>query len=241
MKKTIGVLGGMWPSASSVFYQKIIQYSQSHYWAVQDNDYPPVILYSLPLDGFDETGIRDEWEVKRQLIDAVKKLESSWCDFIVIACNTVHIFYEEMQKSIRIPIFNIVEKTWEEIIKRNISKIGLLASESTCTSWLYTSNFEHNWISVMLPNNKEQKIINSVIENVMWWNHGNKDINLLRKVIERYIDAGVQAIVLWCTELPLAISQKDVDITVFDAMDIIVQHSVYISLNDYHTNKNNFI
>ncbi len=109
--KTIGVLGGMGPEASANLYSKIIKYAQYKYNAVQDFDYPPIIIYSLPLFGFDETGIVDEKLVKQQLIDGVKKLESAGCDLIIIGCNTVHIFYDEMQAAIKIPILNIVEGT----------------------------------------------------------------------------------------------------------------------------------
>jgi len=81
--KVIGVLGGMGPVASSNLYAKIIKYTQQEYGAVQDFDYPPIIIYSLPLVGFDETGIVNEELVKEQLIAGVKKLESAGCELII--------------------------------------------------------------------------------------------------------------------------------------------------------------
>ncbi|VVB74784.1 Uncharacterised protein [uncultured archaeon] len=60
---------GAWdPGASSDFYSKLIKHAQEKYNAVQDTDYPPIIIYSLPLFGFDETGIVDEELVKNQLL-----------------------------------------------------------------------------------------------------------------------------------------------------------------------------
>lgn len=54
VRKVIGVLGGMGPEASANLHMKILRYSQDHYGAVQDSDYPPVIIDSLTLEGFDQ-------------------------------------------------------------------------------------------------------------------------------------------------------------------------------------------
>ena len=74
--KTIGVLGGMGPEASADFYQRVIAIFQKQFGAVQDTDYPPMLIYSLPLTGFDETGIVDATVVLGQLIAGVQKLAS---------------------------------------------------------------------------------------------------------------------------------------------------------------------
>ena len=154
--KTIGVLGGMGPEASSNLYSKIIKYAQQEYGAVQDFDYPPIIIYSLPLFGFDETGIVDETTVKKQLIDGVKKLESAGCDLIIIACNTVHSYYHEMQSTVNVPIFNIIEETKKRVIKLGYKKVGLFASESTNKLQLYQKRFADSNIQVISPNNTQQ-------------------------------------------------------------------------------------
>jgi len=61
------------PGASSNFYAKLIKYAQKEYNAVQDTDYPPILIYSLPLLGFDETGIVDGGLVKNQLLARSQK------------------------------------------------------------------------------------------------------------------------------------------------------------------------
>ncbi len=109
-KKTIGILGGMGPGASANLYQTIISIAQKKYGAEQDYDFPPMVIYSLPLIGFDETGITEPESVKKQLVEGVKKLEKAGCDFIIIACNTVHIYQKNMQKAINIPIVSMIEQ-----------------------------------------------------------------------------------------------------------------------------------
>ncbi len=230
--KTIGVLGGMGPEASSNLYSKIIKYAQHKYNAVQDFDYPPIIIYSLPLFGFDETGIVDEELVKKQLIEGVKKLEAAKCDLIIIACNTVHLYYEEMQSTVKVPIFNIIEETKKRVMEFGYKKVGLFASESTSKSQLYQKKFADSNIEVISPNNEQQKLLNRVIEHVMGGNQKTEDVVILKDIARDYLKQGAEAIVMGCTEIPLAINQTHTDIKLFDSTEIIVQCAVDYSLKD---------
>ncbi len=229
--KTIGILGGMGPEASASLYNKIIEYAQYKYNAVQDFDYPPIIIYSLPLEGFDETGIVDEKMVKKQLIKGVQKLELAGCDIIIIACNTVYVYYDIMQKAVNIPILNIVEKTREKVRKAQYKKVGLLASESTSKLKLYQDNFSKADIEIISAKECQQKDINKVIENVMGGNQGIDDVVTLKGIIRDYLKQGAEAIILGCTEIPLAINQVDTDAELFDATKSIVETSVDYSLS----------
>jgi aspartate racemase len=231
VNKTIGILGGMGPSASADLYLRIIKYSQERYNAIQDCDYPPVILISLAMSGFDETGIVNESLVKKQLIDSVKKLEIAGADFIVIACNTVHFFYKEMQEAVKIPILSIVEETKNKIIKFRFKKVGLLSSESTSKLKIYQNILDKSGIKVVSADKKQQKTLNNIIEDVMGGKQGDKDAKDIKSIIAEYVNRGAEAIVLGCTELPLAIKQSQVDIKIFNTTQIIAEAAVDFSLN----------
>lgn len=228
--KTIGVLGGMGPGASANLYMEIIKYSQQKYNAVQDTDYPPIIIYSLPLEGFDEKGMVDEKLVEKQLVAGVKKLESAGCDLIIIGCNTVHVLYNKMQAAVKIPIFNIVEITKKKVLGFGYRKVGLFASESTSKSRLYQDSFKKSGIEVIFPNASQQKILNLVIEHTMGGNQKEDDIIVLKDVARDYIKQGAEAIVMGCTEIPLAINQTHTDTKLFNTIEIIVQSAVDFSL-----------
>ncbi len=238
--KTIGILGGMGPEASSNLYSKIIKYSQNKYKAIQDSDYPPIIIYSLPLEGFDETGIINKKLVREQLIEGVKKLESAGCDLIIIACNTVHLYYNEMQSVIKIPIFSIINETKKRVEKFGYKKVGLFASESTNKLKLYQKVFSKSNIKIISPNIEQQNILNQVIEKVMGGNQENKDIIILKDIVINYIDQGAEAIILGCTEIPLAINQTHLDIKLFNTIEIIAKCAVDFSLKNKTLKMENF-
>jgi len=228
--KIIGVLGGMGPSASANLYIKALQYAQIRYGAIQDSDYPPIIIYSLPLVGFTEKGIADENAVKQQLIAGVQKLEQVGCELVIIACNTVHIFYQEMQNAIHVPLLNIVEETKKRLHIDGYKKVGLFASESMCDSKLYQTIFAKAGIEVIAPDTEQQTIMNRVIEHVMGGNQKVEDVIALKEVARDYCRQGAEAIVMGCTEIPLALNQSQTDIKLFDTTEIIVQAGVDFSL-----------
>lgn len=220
----------MGPEASSNLYSRMIKYAQQKYGAVQDFDYPPIIIYSLPLFGFDETGIVDSDLVKKQLIHGVVKLESAGCEIIIIWCNTVHCFYDEIQRSVHIPILNIVEETKKRVVQYWYKKIGIFASESTNKYKLYQNNFLDADIEIISPNFCQQILLNRVIEHVMWGNQKLDDIICLKDIARDYLNQWAEAIVMGCTEIPLAINQTHTDVKLFDTIEIIVQSAVDFSL-----------
>lgn len=222
-KKTIGILGGMGPEASANLYQNIIKTAQDLYGSQQDEDFPAMIIYNLSMGGFDESGIVDKDFVLNHLREAVKKLEAAGVDIIIIACNTVHYFYTQLQEAIKIPILNLIEETGKRVQSHQHSKIGLLSSQSTNELGLYDKAFAQFGIEVLKPSGEEQEIINQKILAVMEGKQAQADKTSVQEIIFRMKQEGAEAVVLGCTELPLIISQSDTTIAVYDSCQIIIE------------------
>ncbi len=230
LKKTIGILGGMGPEASAYFYNLLIQLAHKKYGAVQDIDFPPVLIYNLPLAGFDETGITDEALVERQLIAGVQKLEKGGSDFIIIACNTVHTFYDAMQASIKIPILSIVDETVRTAQDNGYARVGILSSESTNKLNLYKDKLEGSGIATISANPEQQQALNEIILHVMAGEHKNKDAAVAAAIIDDMAAAGADAVILGCTELPLAIEALKAALPVLNANEIIIDRALATAL-----------
>ncbi len=222
-KKTIGILGGMGPEASSRFYQEILSLTRIKYKAVQDTDYPAMVLYSLPLEGFNEKGICNKELVTEGLIHGVKLLEQADCDFIVIPCNTVHLLFDEMKNAVSIPILNIVDETVKKLKKGGKEKAGLLASESSLKSDLYGKYFRRNDILYFEPDKKETEMLTHLIEQVMGNSVSSNTKTSVLKILKRFEDKKVDSIVLGCTELPLVINETDSSVEIFNTLTILAE------------------
>jgi len=225
-KPIIGILGGMGPAASALFYTKLVKFCQDELGSVQDTDFPECIIYSKALAGFDETGIKDPQRVLTQLYNALSILVGAGCSFIVIPCNTVHLFINEMRGSCPIPILSIIEETGKRIAMQSVESVVLLASETTLSTALYQSNLhEQGIIFHQLADNSK---ITLLIEQAM---QGKISLMIKESVLKESEAFDSQAIVLGCTELPLAISQSDTSKKVFDSLQILVEQTVKYYLN----------
>ncbi len=221
--KTIGILGGMGPEASANLYYNIIKTSQCLYGSQQDSDYPAMMISNLSMRGFDESGIVDEVFVLQHLQAAVKKLEAADVDMIIIACNTVHYFYPQLQEIIDVPILNLIEETGKRVRSHRHQKVGLLSSQSTNRLGLYDKVFEQFCVEVIKPTPEEQELLNQKILAVMEGKQALQDKASIQEVIFRLKQEGAEAIVLGCTELPLIISAADTTIPVYDSCQIIIE------------------
>src|SRR5258708_349756 len=128
LMKTVGIIGGLGPETTAKFYLEIISNSQH-----QNNEArPPILMWSIPLPlGIEEDLITRAQGEERYLpfmIDAAKRLEKGGADFIVIPCNSVHIFINEVRSSVNIPVLSIIEETLKFLKNKSISKVGLLAT-----------------------------------------------------------------------------------------------------------------
>ncbi len=227
--KTIGILGGMGAAASADFYQHLVDLAQHHYHAEQDHDFPAMMLYNLPLVGFDETGFVDVAQVKKQLIAGVQKLEHVGCDFIVIPCNTVHYLYDDMQAAVSIPIISLVEVVAKAVKDAGYTKVGLLSSQSTRNYHIYETTLARLGIATIVASDTEQSVLNNAILHVISGSQGLHEVEQLAAIVARYASDGAQGTIVGCTELPLAITQKDTSVSLFNSTVLLAEEALRIA------------
>lgn len=204
--KKIGIIGGIGPQATNFIYKKIIELAQSKYGAENNNDYPHLIIESLPIPDFISN--KNEIETaKKMLVESVENLTKAGVIRLCLGSNTVHILLEELKKSTEVKFISMIELVAKKCVENGFSKVGLFGTPILLKSGLYQKELEKNNIELILPNKKEIEISDNVIREVL----AGKEI--LRK--EKYIEAlnnvfrnGAQTIILGCTELPLIIDYK---------------------------------
>lgn len=217
----IGVLGGMGPAATARFYQHLIEIAQQKYNAVQDNEFPEIIISSCGLDGFDETGITHPERVLQQLLAGIDFLTKAGASFIVIPCNTVHCFIEQIRAHSNAPVLSIVEETVAKVKNDGFTHVGLLCSETTYNTQLYDQALTQHFIEVILPSNK-----NTVTQLIVEIMGGTVSEKTKEKVLQLIEAMPVEGIILGCTELPLAITQSDSKVKVYDSLSILAEAAV---------------
>src|SRR3989338_5655614 len=94
----IGVLGGIGPEATGLFYLKLIKRLQDSGLIRDNQDFPQIIINSIPAPEliFDKVENTD-LEVYENGIQELDKMNP---DFIVMVCNTIHLYHQSLQSKI---------------------------------------------------------------------------------------------------------------------------------------------
>lgn len=220
-QKTIAILGGMGPQASSYLLKLLIDFSVSEFRAKNGTDFPEILLLSEPIDDF----ISDKTKAKKALTiltDKMKALTSINPNLIAIACNSAHILLPELQKLTDAQFISIIQEVSEEIKKSNFKKIGILATPTTINSKIYHKSLQNRGIVLISPTKRELTEIEKIIRNVIAGRNSLKDSGRLYLISKNLIDRGAEGIMLACTELGIIFS-RNCTFPVFDSLEILAR------------------
>lgn len=222
----IGIVGGMGPMAG-VFLQKLIIEATP---AQKDQDHIQVLCFTNPQIK-DRTASLANDGGKGYLTDIVESaclLENAGVNIIVIPCNTAHARLPEIQKSISVPVVDMITVGLESIItKYGGISVGLLATEGTIRENIYQNNIlgkRFKWITPSLTN--QQKIMEIIY--AIKAGKGEGEIDALLPIAQDLIIQGAQVILLGCTELSMYFDYvvKNIDYPVFDPLRAVAQYLV---------------
>ena len=126
MDKKIGVIGGMGPMASQLFYKYVTEMTD----AACDQEHVRMIIYSdsgMP----DRTRaiLKGEYdEVYSRMLDDARTLQNCGCEAIAITCNTAHFFGDMIADKLSIPIIHMIKETTAKIAEEEPgAKVAVLA------------------------------------------------------------------------------------------------------------------
>jgi len=229
IKKTIGVLGGMGPESTAIFYKQLIKECQKQYGAKYDKDFPEIIIYNLPIPD-PVSKIENSEKTIQMMVQTINKLQSIGSEFVVMPCNTSHYFYDEVKKRINLPFINMLSETSKKVEKAGIKKVGILATNSTIKYNLYNKEFSKRNIELIVP--EQQNKLNEVIYNILSGKKLQEDETILRRIIDDLLSKGVKAILIGCTDIPVLLNKNNYpDVLFFDSIDILAESTIKYTIS----------
>ncbi len=236
MGKIVGIVGGVGTYAGIDLYRKIYQHTDAR----TDQDHLPVVLVSVPEKVSDRTRfLLGEVEENPGIAIAgiINTLASAGAEVVGIPCNTAHspVIFNEIQHRIpgNIKLLNMIEEVGRHIstIYPEIRKAGILATTGTVQSKVYTDVLSTYNIETIYPEESMQKsLVHPAIYDKSYGIKAFSDPvtdrarkNLL-EVASSLVHQGSEAIILGCTEIPLAIPETSIEQSiVIDSVSILAQ------------------
>ena len=198
----IGILGGMGTQAGLDFCSKLAKLNRGK----SDQNYPIFLLYNKSNIPDRKQNLKKYSKVLKSLIIGCKFLEKNKCKFISIPCNTAHYWYEDLKKTIRIPILNMPKIVYENASKncKKGSRIGLLATETTIKTGIYNKYFKKKYDLIFPFKRLQTESVNKSIKLVKMGKTKDAE-KAIKPAVNFLIKRKCKKIILGCTELPIAI------------------------------------
>ncbi len=223
--KSVGVIGGLGPETTAEFYLEVVFQCQK----LNSRQRPLIVISSVPL----------LFEVERDLIATntgkeryipflvaeAKRLEKSGVDFLVMPCNSLHVFIDEIRAAVNIPVLSIVEETVSYLKKRGFSKVGLISTSATIANRVYETKFLENGITYVSPNDLQRAQMDKIIQRLIEGRHLNQDRELILEVVKDLSVQKVDCVALACTDLQLLLPSSG-EVTIFDTMKVLAASTV---------------
>jgi aspartate racemase len=223
--KILGVLGGMGPLATQLFYKKIIETTD----ATCDQDHiDMIILNHASMPDRTQAILSSKTEILYQsLLEDCKRLEVNGVSAIAIPCNTSHVFVEKLQEELSVTIINMIHETIKAIKEgpKAIKCVGILATDGTLQSELYQNACLKAGIKPVVPSVETQKLVMKIIyEGIK--NGGEIDYNDFITIEGELSANGCQAAIMACTELSCFKELYHLPNYYIDSMEVLVRRSI---------------
>jgi aspartate racemase len=216
--KLAGIIGGLGPQSTALFYEEIIRLSQQR----KVVEYPRMLINSMCIWDFSQK-MNDKDQLFELLVGEIERIQGE-VDFLTMVCNTAHSVLDHLRAHFNVPLIAIQEEVIRKIRKDGLKKVGIIGTKITSSSRIYSDELERNGIeAVTLPDpileTFNQLIFDEMLRGQSYDAMRDQMIAHTRLLKEQ----GCEGVILGCTELPLFLKQEDVDITLYPSTQILAE------------------
>jgi aspartate racemase len=201
--KTIGIVGGIGPESTIEYYRHIL----AAYREQKGEDSAPSIFINS-IDVRKMLGMiaaQDLAGTTAYLVEAVNTLARAGAGYGLLAANTPHIVFDQIQRQSPIPLISIVEATCAAVKALGLKKPGLLGTRFTMQGNFYQEIFRREGVALAIPAPEDQdyihgKYMNELLKCVLL---PETRAGLLETISRLKDREGIDGVILGGTELPL--------------------------------------
>lgn len=224
--KKLGLVGGTGPESTLLYYSELNKRINE---LTEGKEFPEITIESLNLNKALRMVGKEQYEdLDTYVTSAVRHLEASGADIVALTAATMHVIFEQVRAKVSVPIISIPEATAEAAVARGYKKIGLLGTIFTMEKDYLKNAFVEKGIEVVIPSPEDRNLVHTRIVTELEYAIVKESTRAeLIAIIEKMrIEAGIEAVILGCTELPLVLNQGNCSVACLDIVDLHIQKLV---------------
>lgn len=227
--KTIGMLGGMSWESTVTYYQILNRQVAEKLGGLHS---AKILMHSVDFAVMEALLAAGDWDtIAQQLSQAAAKLEKAGAEQIILCTNTMHKVAPAIQKRIGIPLLHIADAVSDALQSAGIVTVALLGTKFTMQQDFYKEKLWDHGFEILLPDDWQMQEIDRIIFKELCRGKVTDDSKtFLLAVIDNLAQQGAQGVILGCTEIGMAVNQRDTSIPLFDTTEIHARKAAMAAL-----------
>jgi len=217
--RKLGLIGGMSWVSTARYYERINTVIQRD---VDSRASAPLLIESLDFAQVYQLHTEEDWAHGAEVITAAaNRLVQAGAQMIVIAANSMHRVYREVQAQVEVPILHIAECVGEQMKADGIERATLIGTRNVMVESFYRRRLVAHGVDLLPPQMDDVEELDRIIyEELMLGKARKESERTLKSMITRYANDGAEAVVLACTELELIVDVSANVLPIYDCMSI---------------------
>jgi aspartate racemase len=229
--KKLGIIGGTSWASTALYYEQINRGIAQRLGGLHSATLSIESLDFAPMAAMMQTG---NWaDLAQTVIEAAKRLKASGVDGLLLASNTTHRVADQVAEETGLPILHIGDAAAERIVADRRSRVTLLGTRFVQTEPFIRERYESRGIQLVDLNPLWKAEVDRIIyEELAAGRVVRESQRKLKTLITELGKQKVQAIVLGCTELGMAVDTRANVLPVYDTTAIHARMAVDWMLGD---------
>jgi aspartate racemase len=231
MLRKLGIIGGTSWHSTALYYEQINRGIAQRLGGLHS---ARLAIESLDLAPLAELELSGDWDgVSKLILDTARRLEGGGAEGILIASNTGHKVYEAIAPKLSVPMLHIGDAAANRLIADARTRVALLGTRFTMTEPFVRSRLESRGIALVpIEAGWTQEVDRIIFQELAAGRVVRDSQRKLKTLITELAKQKVQAVVLGCTELVLAVDVRANVLPVYDTTAIHARAAVEWMLAD---------
>jgi len=229
--RKLGIIGGTSWSSTALYYDHLNRGVAQRLGGLHS---ARLVIESLDLAPFAAMELAGDWDgVAQVTLDAARRLEAAGADGVIITSNTGHKVYDAVAPQVGVPMLHIADATGDQLIADGRKRVALLGTRFTMLEPHVRSRLESRGITLVpIEQPWIEEVDRIIFEELAAGRVVRNSQRKLKTLITELGKQRVQAVVLGCTELVLAVDVKANVLPVYDTTAIHAAAAVQWMLSD---------
>jgi aspartate racemase len=218
-----------WES-SVVYYRLINEFLRDRLGGLHSAE---LVMWSFDFHRIEKLQSEARWdEASVEIVAAGERLKACGAEILMICCNTMHLMADDVENATGLPLVHIADATAEAVKAKGIQRVALLGTRYTMEKDFYRGRMVDRYgLDVVVPDDADRKTVNDIIYDELCRGIVTPESKSgYLETVGRLQERGAQGLILGCTEIGLLIGQEDVDLPVFDSLEIHARAAVEAAL-----------